>query len=212
MADAPTARRGCPGRARRAIGARFFGRERAGFAVSASMARHPIPPHHPRIDIMAENGSGAPQPQGQDVPPLVVKGQYVKDLSFENPGAPGIFEQIGTQPNVEVNVNVEVNRQDNGDFEVTLAISINAKVQAKAIFIVELSYAGIFMLGPQIPQDQHAAVLLIECPRLLFPFARAIVSDVTREGGFPPMALQPIDFVALFQQQMAQQGQASLKA
>ena len=80
-----------------------------------------------------------------------------------------------------------------------------AKSKDKPVFLCELAYAGVFALGPIIPQDQHQGVLLIECPRLLFPFARAIIADATREGGFPPLTLQPIDFFSLFQQQMQAQ-------
>jgi len=153
------------------------------------------------------NGSG--QPAGDpNQAPLIVKGQYIKDFSFENPNAPEIFSSQGeTQPQVDINVNVEARRLGGADYEVTLSIKVEAKSKDKPVFLCELAYAGVFQLGTIIPQDQHQGVLLIECPRLLFPFARAIISDATRDGGFPPLTLQPIDFFALFQHQMQQQGQ-----
>ena len=155
------------------------------------------------------NGSG--QPGGDpNQAPLIVKGQYVKDFSFENPNAPDVFaQQEGAQPQVDINVNVEARRLSGPDYEVTLTIKVDANSKGKPVFLCELAYAGVFALGPIIPQDQHQGVLLIECPRLLFPFARAIISDATREGGFPPLTLQPIDFFALFQHQMQQQGQGT---
>jgi preprotein translocase subunit SecB len=163
---------------------------------------------------MAENqpgpGNGSGQPAGDpNQPPLMVKGQYIKDFSFENPSAPDVFMQNDVQPQVDINVNVEAKRLPNGDYEVTLSIKVDAKAKEKPVFLCELAYAGVFALGPIIPQDQHQGVLLIECPRLLFPFARAIIADATREGGFPPLTLQPIDFFSLFQQQMQAQGQRS---
>ncbi len=147
------------------------------------------------------NGGGQPQARETQQPPIVVKGQYIKDFSFENPGAPGIFSEMNAQPEVNINVNVGAERMKSGDFEVTLATKIEARSNQRAVFVCELSYAGVFELGPMIPQDQHQPVLLIECPRLLFPFVRQIICDATRDGGFPPLLLQPIDFMTLYQQQ-----------
>ena len=152
------------------------------------------------------NGSGPPAADPSQAP-LIVKGQYIKDFSFENPNAPDVFMQGDVQPQVDINVNVEARRLPSNDYEVTLSIKVDAKAKGRPVFLCELAYAGVFALGAIIPQDQHQGVLLIECPRLLFPFARAIVADATREGGFPALTLQPIDFFSLFQQQMHQQGQ-----
>jgi preprotein translocase subunit SecB len=154
------------------------------------------------------NGGGQPAADPSQAP-LIVKGQYIKDFSFENPNAPDVFMQGEIQPNVDINVHVEARGLANGDFEVTLSIKVDAKAKEKQVFLCELAYAGLFTLGPIIPKDQHQGVLLIECPRLLFPYARAIISDATRDGGFPPLTLQPIDFFSLFQQQMSQQGQGA---
>ena len=160
----------------------------------------------------------APQPAGQPVPPLVVNIQYVKDLSFEVPGAPQIFSQLKAQPQVSINLDVQARRVQEGQsvFEVAIIIraeahdtSAQANGQAAApaptVFVAELTYAGVFTLNG-LPDNAIEPVLLVECPRILFPFARNILSDVTRDGGFPPVLLQPIDFVALWQSRRAQPG------
>jgi preprotein translocase subunit SecB len=145
-------------------------------------------------------------------PPLVVNAQYVKDLSFEVPNAPEIFSTLRTQPNVNINLDVQAKRLQEGQdvFEVTLQIkaeaveapaaSPNGQVAAegKPVFIAELAYCGVFTLTG-VPDNAVEPLLLVECPRLLFPYARNILADVTRDGGFPPVLLQPIDFVALWQ-------------
>ncbi|CAH2600812.1 Protein-export protein SecB [Rhodovastum atsumiense] len=148
------------------------------------------------------------QPQ---VPPLVVNIQYVKDLSFEVPGAPQIYTQLRNAPRVDINLDVQARRIAEGQdtFEVTLAIRAEAtEAQANGsagnrVFLAELAYAGVFTLSG-LPENTVEPVLLVECPRILFPFARNILSDVTRDGGFPPVLLQPIDFVALWQSRRAQ--------
>lgn len=155
----------------------------------------------------------APGPQGdqdaQPIPPLVVNIQFVKDLSFEVPGAPEIYTTLRAAPQVQLNLDVQARPlQEGGNvFEVTLAIRVEATEQGatgngpsggRPVFLVELAYSGIFTLTG-LPPDTVEPVLLVECPRLLFPFARNVLADVTREGGFQPVLLQPIDFVALWQ-------------
>jgi preprotein translocase subunit SecB len=142
--------------------------------------------------------------------PLVVNIQFVKDLSFEVPGAPQIFSTLRTQPNVQINLDVQARRIEEGAsvFEVVLVVRAEATEgptpegqtgePGRVVFIAELSYAGVFTLNG-VPDNSIEPVLLIECPRLLFPYARNILADVTRDGGFPPVLLQPIDFVALWQ-------------
>jgi preprotein translocase subunit SecB len=155
----------------------------------------------------------AAQPQ---VPPLVVNIQYVKDLSFEVPGAPAIFTQLKTSPQVNINLDVQARRVQDGQnvFEVTLVIRAEAHEQQAqgnipagstppTVFVAELSYAGVFTLN-NVPDNSVEPLLLVECPRILFPFARNILAEVTRDGGFPPVLLQPIDFVALWQTRRAQ--------
>ena len=145
---------------------------------------------------MNGNGNGAqPAPQG----PLMVNLQYVKDLSFEVPGAPEIFTTLREPPRIDIALDVQARpMQQNGNvFEVALQIRCDAKVNETTAFIAELVYCGIFTVS--VPEESLEPVLLVECPRLLFPFARNILADITRDGGFPPVLLTPIDFVALWQ-------------
>jgi preprotein translocase subunit SecB len=143
---------------------------------------------------------------GQPQPPLVVNVQYIKDLSFEVPNAPDIYATLRSQPQVSINLDVQARALQEGQnvYEVVLAVKAEAREpvqnggEGRPVFIAELQYAGVFTLNG-VPADSVEPLLLIECPRLLFPFARAIISDVTREGGFPPVLLQPIDFVGLWQ-------------
>jgi preprotein translocase subunit SecB len=163
----------------------------------------------------------APAAAPQQQQPLVVNNQFVKDLSFEVPGAPAIYTQLRSQPQVNINLDVQARRlrEDQGVFEVALVIKAEAHEpggqtngQAPAtgavVFVAELTYAGVFTLTG-LPENAIEPVLLVECPRILFPFARNILSDVTRDGGFPPVLLQPIDFVALWQARRAQATEGS---
>lgn len=156
------------------------------------------------------------QPQEQQLPPLVVNIQFVKDLSFEVPGAPDIYSTLRTPPQVQLNLDVQARAlQEGGNvYEVTLVIRAEATEAAagngnaaangggRPVFIVDLSYSGVFTLT-NVPPEAVEPVLLVECPRLLFPFARNVLADVTREGGFQPVLLQPIDFVSLWQSRRA---------
>ncbi len=171
--------------------------------------------------------------QGQPMP-LVVNIQYVKDMSFEVPNAPQIYTTLRSQPTVSINLDVQARRlQENQDvFEVTLLVRAEAQegqnpaaagqggngqnaAPAAAgqqssppatVFVAELSYAGVFTLT-NLPENAVEPVLLVECPRILFPFARNILADITRDGGFPPVMLQPVDFVALWQSRRGGQPQ-----
>lgn len=158
-------------------------------------------------------------PQGQQMPPLVVNVQYIKDLSFEVPNAPDIYATLRSQPAVQINLDVQARAIQEGQpvFEVVLSVKAEAREptapanggaapEGRVVFIAELHYGGVFTLN-NVPQDAMEPLLLIECPRLLFPFARNVLSDVTREGGFPPVLLQPIDFVGLWQARRQQAGQ-----
>lgn len=156
---------------------------------------------------MSETQAAPSAPQ-----PLVVNLQYVKDMSFEVPGAPAIFATLRSAPNVNINLDVQARRLQEGQdvYEVTLAIkasatdgTANGEAAAATVFIAELQYCGVFTVTG-FPADAVEPVLLVECPRLLFPYARNILADVTRDGGFPPVLLQPIDFVALWQARRAQ--------
>ncbi len=140
----------------------------------------------------------------QDAPRVQVVGQYIKDLSFENPGVIGGQQ---ARPQIELNVDLQVRQLEQEHFEVELKLRVNAKAEDKALFLLELVYAGLFQLH-NIPDEVRQQVLLIEAPHILFPFARRIVADVVRDGGMPPLMVEPIDFAALYRAKMAQmQGQ-----
>lgn len=148
-------------------------------------------------------GAGAaPQNEGAATggPPIVVNVQYVKDFSFENPNAPQSLLATNGAPEVAVNVNVGARSLQTDTYEVTLSLTATAKHESTTAFICEVAYAGIFTLNG-VPAEHVQPVLLIECPRLLFPFARAMVADATRDGGFPPLLIQPIDFVELYRRE-----------
>ncbi len=129
---------------------------------------------------------------------LQVLTQYVRDMSFENPNAPMSLGASDTSPKIAVNANVGVRQLDAQDYEVALDFRVETKRNDEIGFIAELSYCGLFRVN-NIPDENLRPVLLIEAPRQLFPFARRILSDMTRDGGFPPLLLDPIDFVALYQ-------------
>ena len=142
---------------------------------------------------------GTATPDGQ--PMMLVNAQYVKDLSFENPNAPQSLSQQG-EPNVQIAIDVNANEVADKAFEVTLTLRAEGTAGETALFVVEIVYAGIFSIG-EVPEEYMAPLVYIEAPRQLFPFARAIIADAVRDGGFPPLLIQPIDFVALFQQRAA---------
>lgn len=139
--------------------------------------------------------------------PLIVNGQYIKDLSFEAPTTPGIFALIQQNPpDVNINVDVKAQGMQNNVFEVVLVIKAECKTGESVAFILELSYGGVFTLN--VPQENLEAMLLVECPGLLFPFARNIVAEATRDGGFPPVMIGPVDFMAMYQNRQPQEGAA----
>ena len=145
---------------------------------------------------------GNAAPNGGAAPSLNVLAQYVKDLSFENPGAPQSLINREKAPEISINVNVNANPIAQSDFDVVLTLSATAKAADKTVFNVELVYGGVFRIA-NFPQEHMLPLLFIECPRLLFPFARQVVADATRNGGFPPLMIDPIDFAQMFQQRMA---------
>jgi preprotein translocase subunit SecB len=136
-------------------------------------------------------------------PTLNVLAQYIKDLSFENPGAPQSLTR-DKGPNININVNVNANPLNDNDYDVTLSLTAEAKDGDKVVFNVELIYGGVFRIQG-FPQEHMLPLLFIECPRLLFPFARQVVADITRSGGFPPLMIDPIDFAQMFAARMAQE-------
>ena len=164
------------------------------------------PPPAPPPPFPPSDPQNQEQPSGQPTAmPLTMHGQYIKDLSFENPRAPqSLVEQ--KQPQLALNVSVQTRQFDPKTFEVALVIEASATTPEKEpLFLLELIYAGTVSLG-QVPQEAVAPLLLIETPRLLFPFARAVIANTTREAGFPPLNVSPVDFVALYRQQLEQAG------
>jgi len=163
-----------------------------------------------------ENGEGGNQANpatagdgaAENQPQVGILAQYVKDLSFENPAAPQSLQDIATQkPQIDVNVNVNARRIGEEGYEVELSINASAKSGDKNAFVVELTYAGLFGVR-NVSDEQLELFLLIECPRLLFPFARRVIADATRDGGFPPLLLEPIDFSILYRQHKESQAGA----
>ena len=167
-----------------------------------------------------QNGGATPQPQQApgNMPQLNVLAQYIKDFSFENPLAPRGPQggQQQQQPAINIQVAVSVNPLSGNDVEVVLKIDGKAELPGNTVlFAFELQYAGVFRIV-NVPQENLHPLVMIECPRLLFPFAREIIATAVRDGGFPPLMLDPVDFVGLYRQNMerqmaAQQPDAQLK-
>jgi preprotein translocase subunit SecB len=148
-------------------------------------------------------GGGAAKPGNGVQPSLNVLAQYVKDFSFESPGAPNSLRTRDKAPAININVNVNANPMADKQFDVNLTLTARAGADKDVLFNIELVYGGVFRIDG-FPQEHMLPVLFIECPRLLFPFARQIIADATRNGGFPPLMLDPIDFAKMFQQKMAE--------
>jgi len=144
-----------------------------------------------------------PPPAGAPAIQFGVLAQYVKDFSFENPGAPQSLSPQTTQPQISLQINVTPKQISNTDFEVELKIDGNAKVGTTVLFNFELAYGGVFRLQ-NVAQENVGPLVMIEAPRLLFPFAREVVARAVAAGGFPPLMVDPVDFVALYQQKMAE--------
>ena len=133
---------------------------------------------------------------------LAVLAQYVKDLSFESPNAPGSLQGPGENPQLKVGVNVNAQARAQEAYEVSLNLEVQARSDAGVIYNVEMVYGGLFRLE-NIPQNLLQPVLFVDCPTILFPFLRRVLADVTRDGGFPPLMLDPIDFGRLYAENAA---------
>ncbi len=158
------------------------------------------------------NGGPAEAPaQDPQAPQLNVVAQYIKDLSFENPNAPRSLMAGQQQPQISIQINVGATKLEGDDIEVVLKLEGKAETGGQLMFGFELSFAGVFRIR-NVPPDSMNAVVLIECPRLLFPFAREIVASTVRNGGFPPLLLDPVDFVGLYRQRMSQMQAANQPA
>jgi preprotein translocase subunit SecB len=154
------------------------------------------------IDPGAEANLG----QGGEPPGIRILAQFVRDFSFENPRAPEVLRAGAAQPQIDLGVEMNARGRDDGLFEVDLKLSAKASRDDGALFVVELLYGGLFQITGVGAEDMEP-VLLIECPRYLFPFARRIISDITTEGGFPPFLLDPIDFAGVYAARKAEEGQ-----
>lgn len=164
---------------------------------------------------MTEETTGAPETPAAapTAPAMQVLAQFIRDLSFEN-----IVAQKGitsaSQPDVQVQVNLDAKKRTvEKQFEVSMKLKItsNVKESGEPMFLMELDYGGIFHID-NVPEDQLHPFLLIECPRMLFPYVRRIVGDVTRDGGFPPLNLETIDFLALYRAELTRRAQAEAAA
>lgn len=156
-------------------------------------------------DTNTPNGGtnpGAVPPAGGEMqmPSLQIISQYIKDLSFENPSM-GVNVQ---RPQIEFTVDLQARRlQENGPYEVVLKMRVNAKQDEKPVFLLEIAYGGLFILE-RVPEEVLQPMLLIECPRLMFPFVRRVISDLISDGGLPPLMIEPIDFAALYRSRMVE--------
>ncbi len=149
--------------------------------------------------------------QETEQPPLVINMQYTKDLSFENPNAPMVYGEIAkSAPDLNIDIDVQPSKLQERTFEVVLSLQAKATQGDKTAFLVELDYAGVITLGEQVtkPEDIQFMVM-VDAPRHLFPFARQILAEATRNGGFPPLVINPVDFLALYKQRMAAFAEAS---
>jgi preprotein translocase subunit SecB len=159
---------------------------------------------------MADDSNAANTTQA-NAPSMNLIGQYIRDLSFENPGAPGSILAGSGNPGFSVNINVAVKKQADDIYAVELTLNAKAERDKTLLFNVELIYGGVFRLR-NVPEEQVPPLLMIECPRLIFPFARQVLASVTQQGGFPPLMMDPVDFSQIYRQNLAaltaQQGAA----
>ena len=154
---------------------------------------------------MTDTDAGAFAPEGrpEELPGIRILAQFVRDFSFENPRAPEALRPGAAQPQIDMGVEMNARGREDGLFEVELKLSARATREDGPLFVVELLYGGIFQITG-VAQEDMEPVLLIECPRYLFPFARRIIAEVTSEGGFPPFLLDPIDFAGVYAARKAQ--------
>ena len=150
-------------------------------------------------------GAPASLAEGAEAPGIRILAQFVRDFSFENPRAPEALRAGAAQPQIDLGVEMNARGRDDGFYEVDLKLSAKASRDDGPLFVVELLYGGLFQITG-VPAQDMEPVLLIECPRYLFPFARRIISDITSEGGFPPFLLDPIDFAGVYASRKAEEG------
>lgn len=149
------------------------------------------------------DAAGPETAQEGDVPGIRILAQFIRDLSFENPRAPETLRAAPSQPQIDLGVEMNARAREDGFFEVDLKLSARASREDGPLFMVELVYGGVFQIAG-IPSEEMEPVLLIECPRFLFPFARRIIADVSSDGGYPPFLLDPIDFAGVYASRKAE--------
>ncbi len=176
-------------------------------------------PQAPSGETPVAPTSPAPSPEAaeaqaqQNAAPMIVHAQYIKDMSFENPHAPDSLKPGQDAPQIGVNVGLRMEKiDDEGVYEVTLHIDARATRGAQVVFLAELDYAVVASVNPALPEKQHHPLLMIEAPKLAFPFARQVLAEITSQGGYPPVLLNPVDFEGLYiQQYQAQKQQQQAK-
>lgn len=147
-----------------------------------------------------ENKDNNPQKN----PQVSINSQYIKDLSFENPDSPASFVKVNSAPKIDLTLDVQVKKIEDDNYEVVLKINSKATHEKTTLFVVELAYAGLFTVKDCVDENQKEQLLLIYCPNLIFPFARRVIADLTRDGGYQPLMINPIDFASLYLQQKNQ--------
>src|SRR6516225_2299258 len=155
------------------------------------------------------NGAGGAPTNPIEPQQLILNAQYIKDLSFENPRAPQSLIQQTAQPDVEINVDVKANNLGPEVFEVVLTINATARTQGETVFLIELAYGSVVTIK-NATAELLPMLVLVETPRIVFPFARAVIANATRDGGFPPLMINPIDFAELLRRQQAAQATGSV--
>jgi preprotein translocase subunit SecB len=137
--------------------------------------------------------------------PLTVSAQYIKDISFENPSPLSNLSGNEERPSISIHIEAQARNISERAFEVSLRVQVDAKRKEAQVFLLDLDYAGAFTIGAEVPEEYLRPILMIECPRILFPFARNIIATTTQEGGYPALLLTPVDFADLYQRQIAQE-------
>jgi preprotein translocase subunit SecB len=147
-------------------------------------------------------GAAASEVNQANAPQFGIIGQYIRDLSFENPGAPASIMASGANPASNVNINVQVKKQADDVYAVELTMTVKTEREGNVLFAVDLVYGGLFRVK-NVPENQLPPLMMVEAPRLIFPFARQILANVTQAGGFPPLMMEPVDFAALYRRNLA---------
>ncbi|MCD7058432.1 protein-export chaperone SecB [Pelagibacterium xiamenense] len=148
-----------------------------------------------------ETGAAGQAPDATNTPSFAIVGQYIRDLSFENPNAPGSLVAAAQKPGSNVNINVQVKKQSDEVYASEIGINVKTEHEGKVVYAVELVYGGLFRVK-NVPENQLGALLMVEAPRLIFPFARQVLAQTIQQGGFAPLMLEPVDFLSLYRRNL----------